>query len=149
MITYQVEKWNDVVDEMKPLWPLHWEEVAVDKDEIKLNPDYASYENYDRNGALHIVVMRESGRVCGYHVSIVRPHLHYMESLSAFVDVYYIEKQYRGQKAGLKLFQEAERTLKARGVQKIFSGTKKHLDFSKLFEGLGYTATETQFTKLI
>lgn len=149
MITFSVESWSDVVEEMKPLWPAHWEEVAMNKDQIKLNPDYKSYEAYEKSGALHIVVMRENGKVAGYHISIVRTHLHYADSLNAFTDVYYIEKEHRKGLAGIKLFREVEDTLKARGVQKIFTGTKKHLDMSKLLEYMGYVSTETLFTKML
>ncbi len=149
MITFSVESWFEVVEEMKPLWPAHWEEVAMNKDEIKLNPDFKTYEQYQTDGALHIVVMRENGALVGYHISIVRPHLHYLQSLSAFTDVYYVSPKHRKGLAGIRLFQEVEKSLKARGVQKIFTGTKKHLDMSKLFEYLGYKSTETLFTKLL
>ena len=134
---------------MKPLWPAHWEEVAMNKNEIKLNPDFKTYEQYQIDGSLHIVVMREDGELAGYHISIVKPHLHYLQSLSAFTDVYYVSPKHRKGRAGLRLFQEVEKTLKARGVQKIFTGTKKHLDMSRLLEYLGYKSTETLFTKLL
>ena len=39
---------------------------------------------------------------------------------------------------GYRLLQEAERNLKARGVKKVFSGTKLHLDMGRLFDRLGW-----------
>lgn len=121
----------------------------MNKDKIKLDPDFKSYEEYERTGALHIVVMRDNGVLAGYHISIIRFHLHYKTSLNAFTDVYFISKNHRKGLAGIKLFKEVEKTLKARGVEKIFTGTKKHLDMSKLLEYLGYTSTETLFTKML
>ncbi len=85
----------------------------------------------------------------GYWIGIVRPHLHYADSLTAFTDIYYLDPAHRRAGAGRALFAEVERTLKARGVQRIFTATKVHLDHSALFESLGYNRVETVFSKLL
>jgi len=149
MVTYLVEDWFSVKDEMSALWPTHWEEVATNRDKIKLNLDFDSYAQYARSGALHIVIARDQGKIIGYHASIIRPHLHYLNSLSAFTDVYYIDKEYRKGYVGIKLFRFVEESLRARGVQKMFTGTKLSLDMGKLFEFLGWTETERLYTKYI
>lgn len=149
MITYQTENWSDVFPEMEHLWPLHWEEVAGDKDVIKLDPDFESYAALEKIGTLHVVTARSAGQIIGYHISIVRPHLHYRTSLSAFTDVYYIHPDHRKGMVGVKLFKEVEKTLKQRGVQKMFTGTKLSLDMGRLFEHLGWKETERLYTKVI
>lgn len=149
MVTFEVEDWFQVRDQMAHLWPLHWEEVAVNKDQIKLDPDFATYDLYARGGMLHIVVARKEGEVIGYHFSIVRPHLHYRQSLSAFTDIYYISPAHRTGRTPLRLFQFVEKTLKARGVQKMFTGTKLSLDAGPLFEYMGWKETERLFVKMI
>jgi len=149
MITYQVESWFDVVDEMKHLWPAHWAEVATDHNTILLAPDYGLYEYYQKSGALHVVTVRENGAVIGYHISIVRPHLHYVNDLHGFTDVYYISPPQRKGWVGVKMFRYAERTLKSRGVKKIMTATKLHLDMGKIFERLGYRETERLYTKVL
>ena len=100
MITYQREEWQDCLAEMEQLWPLHWEEVAADKDVIPLEPNYEMYDWIDQNGQLHVVTVRCDGKLIGYHTSIVRPHLHYKSSLSAFTDMYFIHPDYRSAKGG-------------------------------------------------
>lgn len=149
MITFLVERWFDVFPEMSALWNEHWEEVAVNRDAIKLDPDLHQYAELAHSGALHVVVGREAGKIVGYHISIVRPHLHYRHSLSAFTDVYFLRKSHRKGMTGVRLLKAAEETLATRGVQKMFSGTKKHLDMGPIFERLGWTETETLFTKVI
>ncbi|SAK95862.1 GCN5-like N-acetyltransferase [Caballeronia temeraria] len=149
MITYSVEKWQDIVSEMEVLWPAHWKEVAIDHETIKLAPDYRQYEAFCAAGALHIVTAREAGKIVGYHISIVRPHLHYMHDLHGFTDVYYISPEHRKGWVGVKLFKYVEKTLKARGVKKLFSGTKLHLDMGPIFERMGWRETERLFSKVL
>lgn len=149
MITFQVENWFEVREEMAPLWTLHYEEVALNKDKIKLKPDFAMYDNYANAGMLHIVVARKEGRIVGYHFSIVRPHLHYVDSLSSFCDIYMLIPEVRTGRTPLRLFEFVEKSLKARGVEKMFTGTKLSLNAGPLFEHMGWTPTEMLYTKFI
>ena len=149
MITFAVENWFDVMDQMAPLWPAHWEEVALNRDKIPLDPDFDAYGAMQNAGMLHIVVARKEGAVVGYHFTIVKPHLHYRRSLSGFTDIYYIAPDHRTGRTPLRLFQFVEKTLKARGVEKLFTGTKTSLDAGPLFEHMGWKETERLYTKFI
>jgi len=148
-VTYAVEDWFDVKDQMAHLWPLHWAEVAVNRDQIQLDPDFDTYAAFANAGMLHIVVARKEGEVIGYHFSVVRPHLHYRRSLSAFTDIYFVSPKYRTGRTPLRLFQFVERTLKEKGVQKMFTGTKLSLDAGPLFEHMGWTETERLYIKVL
>lgn len=149
MITYMVEPWSAAWPEMEPMWQAHWEQVALNRDKIKLKVDMDAYAEYERQGALHLLVVRDNGKVIGYHLSIIRTHLHYKDSLNAFTDVYYVDKAYQGSTVGVRMFKEVEKTLKSRGVEKMFTGTKIGLDRGKIFEHLGWTETERLYTKWI
>ena len=149
MITYQVEDWHQCLPEMEAMWPLHWEEVAGDKDVIKLEPHYKMYDDIYRSGQMHVVTARCDGKLIGYHVSIVRPHLHYKSSLSSYTDLYFIHPDYRKGMTGVNLFRFTEKSLKQRGVQKMFTGTKLSLDMGRIFERLGWRETERLYTKVI
>lgn len=149
MITYAVEPWSEYKREAARMWVEHWEEIAINRDTIQLDVDYRRYDGLDATGQLHVVVAREAGQMIGYHLSIVQPHLHYAGTLHAFVDIYYIKPSHRKGRTGINLFKFVESSLKKRGVQKIITGTKRHMDMSRLFEHLGYSETEVQFTKYI
>lgn len=149
MVTFAVEPWLEVKDEMSALWPRHWSEVALDHEAIPLDPDLVLYDYMATAGILHCVIAREAGRIIGYHLSIVKPHLHYRSSLHAHTDVYYIEPEHRKGMTGVRLFKEAEKSLVARGVKKMITGTKLSLDMSRIFEWLGWRETERTYTKCI
>ena len=148
-MTYHTELWPDVLDELKQHWPAHWEEVATHKDKIPLDPNYAEYERLHLSGQLHVTVARCEGKCIGYLVAIVRTHLHYAHSLSAFFDLYYIEPKHRLWMTGVKLFAEAELALKARGVKRMFTGTKLSKDAGKIFQRSGWEEAERLFVKYI
>lgn len=149
ILTFAVEPYLEALPELVALWQDHWEEVATDKDKVPLDVDLAAYASHDRAGILHLVVARAAGRVIGYHMTLVRTHLHYASTLCGFTDVYFLDAKYRQGDAGIRLFRKVEQTLKARGVKKLYTGTKTHKDLGRLFEALGWTQTETLFTKYI
>lgn len=150
MITYQVEQLADCLSEIELLLQDHFQEIATNKDKLEYaKMDVESYVAMERAGQLHIVTVRSKGKVVGYHVAFVRPHLHYVHVLSAITDVYYVKPEYRRGLVGVRLFREAEFTLKARGVKRIFSGTKLHKNMGRLFEYLGWQETERLYCKWI
>lgn len=150
MITYQEEQWPDFVEDAKPIFPIHWEEMALNKDEIKLCLDFTRYEEAYAKQQIHVVTMRSDGKLVGYHVSFLLRHLHYADAgVMAYTDIYFILPEYRVGGAGAKLFMTMERTLRYRGIVKIYMSTKVHQDHSDLILALGYKMTDKVFTKLI
>jgi L-amino acid N-acyltransferase YncA len=148
-VTYATEQWSDVWREMAPLWEAHWLEVALDHEAVPLAPDIAAYDALEAAGMLNVLVARKAGQVIGYHLAIVKPHLHYKNSLHSFTDIYYVAPEHRQGMTGVKLFKEAEKSLAKRGVKKMVSGTKMSLDMGKIFERLGWRETERTYTKCI
>lgn len=146
---YRVERWRDLQGEMMPLLRRHWREIALNHADVPLDIDEDRYNEMDRAGSLHIVTARRDGLLIGYHVAIVSPHLHYKSTLHGLTDVYYIAPECRHGVTGMRLFQAVERELKARGVRKLFTATKLHLDQGPLFERLGYKPIERVYAKLI
>ena len=149
MITYQVEEWADCWREMSALWPAHFEEVALNRDKIPLDPDLDLYHDLAARGQVHVVTVRCDGALVGYHIAFVRPHIHYRSSLTAYSDVYYIDPAHRKGRAGVKLFTETEKFLRQRGVERMYTGTKMSKDMAAIFERLGWKEVERQFSKYI
>ncbi len=146
---FQVEAWSACKAEMAALWPIHWEEVANDKDKIKLDVWFEAYDEMEKSGQLHIVTARIDGKIFGYHWSVVRPHLHYKSSLTAYTDIYFLHPDFRKGMNGIKLFKFVEKSLKERGVEKMYTASKVKLDKSPIFEFLGWDEAETVYTKYI
>jgi GNAT superfamily N-acetyltransferase len=148
VLSYHDEDGLKALYEFQSLYPAHYEELSVTK-EFPLDPDYEAYERLAKAKMLRFITCRIDGEPVGYIVFIIQPHLHYRTCLTAFEDIYFIKKEYRRGRIGIKLFQYAEKVLKERGVNRIIYGTKLHLDNSRLFEYLGYKQTDKVFTKLL
>lgn len=149
MITYQIEKWNSVQPEIEPYAVAHFLETESHLEEIPMDMDWEKLKGLDDLGMLHTVTVRDNGKLVGYFVSLISTHFHYKSTLHAMVYLYYLRPENRGNYVGIKMFQFAEEKLKEIGIQKILSGTKVHLNFSSLFERLGYKNTELIFEKIL
>ena len=149
MIEFREEGYDDVINEILPLLEGHWQEIALNQDTIKLNPDYEQYKVLFKAGAMRMVTAREDGKLVGYCICLIRPHIHYKDSITATNDIFYIHPDYRKGMTGVKLFKAVEAIMKSHGVQRIMMMTKRHKDVGAIFERLGYTEAERVFTKVI
>jgi len=148
MIIYEDVNGLDFLDEFERVFPEHYEELCVTKD-FPLNPDYDAYRRIGDAGLLRTITCRNDGELIGYIVFFIQPHVHYKDCKTAFEDVYFVKKEYRKGRIGIKLFQYAEYALKRIGVNRIIMHTKVHMDNSKLFEYLDYKWTDKVFSKML
>ena len=149
MITIQEESFTEGLAEFKPLFPLHWEELALNKDKVPLDPQYGIYTAREELGELLFVTMREDGDPIGYFIGFVSPGLHYQTCLTCIMDIFYIHPEKRGGRGGVKLFKFVEEVLKKRGVDRWYVGSKCHKDASWLFEYLKFEKAEVFYSKWI
>ena len=147
MITCHVESLTDRLPELKPLFPLHFEELALNKDKVPLDPQYEVYLERDRQGAVLFVAARDAGELVGYFVGFIAPGLHYKTCLTCTMDIFYIHPSKRTGSAGIRLFRAVEAELRRRGVQRWFMGSKLHADASALFKRIGAVPVETYYSK--
>lgn len=147
MITCHVESLTERLPELIPLFPLHFEELALNKDKVPLDPQYNVYLERDRRGEVLFVALREAGELVGYFVGFIAPGLHYRTCLTCTMDIFYVHPDKRGGRAGIKLFKFVEQELKRRGVQRWFVGSKCHKDASWLFEHLEFQKVEVYYSK--
>lgn len=146
MITTHVETLKENLDYLKPLLPIHYAELALNQDKVPLAPQYNKYLSAESRGELFFVTVREDGEMIGYFLGFISPALHYATCLTCQMDIFYILPEHRGSNAGFMLFEFVEKSLKKRGVQRMFVGSKLHKDASWLFEKLGYTPVETYYS---
>lgn len=148
-IQFQIEKWRDALPEMEPILVQHWQEIALGHDKVPLDIARDRYQALCDSGALHIVTARDQGVMVGYHVAIISGHLHYMSTMHAITDVYFVLPAYRKGFTGIRLFKYVEAAMRNLGVKKLITGTKLHLDMGKILRRLQYQPTETVYTKYI
>jgi len=153
MLSYQKERFVDLLPELPEIFFRHWQEVALHKDQIRLRPNYDEYRRLEELGILHIITARERDKLAGYIFHMVHPHLHYVGSLTAFTDLLYLRKEYtRGMTAASRyrdLIRASEKMLRDLGVQRVYLMTKTHLDLTALFENMGFKLIEKNFSKLL
>lgn len=146
MLSAQPEPFPPFLEEVKPLLPIHWEELALNRDTVPLDPQYDEYLRRDSIGQVMTITLRETGKLVGYFIGFVAPGLHYRTCLTLTMDIYFVLPEYRRGTGGLKLFKAAEREAKRRGVQRMFVGSKLHKDSSRLFEALRYEPVEKYYS---
>lgn len=147
MLTCQVESFTERLEEFRPLFPLHWEELALNKDKVPLDPQYDVYVAREARGELLFVTLRELGTPVGYFIGFIAPGLHYRTCLTCTMDIFYVHPAKRGGRGGVKLFKFVEKELRRRGVDRWFVGSKCHADASWLFEILGFDRVEVYYSK--
>lgn len=146
MIVSNVETFAGFLEELKPILPSHYEELALEKDKVPLDPQYEVYLQKEKQGEVIVVTLRETNKLIGYFIGFVAPGLHYKTCLTCHMDIFYVVKEWRGHGAGFILFRAVEEELKRRKVQRMYVGSKLHNDCSFLFEKLGYKLIENTYS---
>lgn len=135
----------------------HWEEVALDRDLIPLDPDWETMRRMERAGDFRVVSARRNGRLVGYAAFLVSRPLHYRTTLHALNDVIYIAPEERRGLTGVRLICWSESALAKLGVVKVIYHTKLHVllgakkqaTLSDLLERLGYRHGENMLSKVL
>ncbi len=148
--TIREEPLSECLDEMKPLFDLHWEEIALHKDKISLNPDYEKYIEMEAAGHLTTFVVRKDGAVVGYSIFFIAPHPHYKDHIYANNDIVFMLPELRGSTLAVKLLQCSEKVLKEKySASVIVVSMKVAAPFDKLMEYLDYGLIERSYSKYI
>ena len=145
MISAQLESFKATLEELKPLLPRHWEDLALDKEKVPLDPQYDIYFERELRGQLLFVTLRENAKLIGYFIGFIAPGLHYKGCLTCTMDIYYILPEKRGGSGALRLFRRVFQELRRRGVQRAHFGSKLHKDTGRLFEAFGMRPVETYY----
>lgn len=148
-LKYQLDNWFECKEEMAKLIPAHWEEVALYKDKIELDFWFEKYDQAAKSGEFHVITIRDDHKIVGYYWFMLRPHLHYKNSLTAYTDMFYIHPKYRKGFNGINLFKFFEKTAKEMGAERIITSCKTSLDLSRVFERLKWDKVEYVFSKLL
>jgi GNAT superfamily N-acetyltransferase len=146
---YSRENFSDVRNDIEVLLEKHWEEIALNKSKIKLNPDWDTYLSLYEAGQLGIYTARKDKKLVGYFIVVAAPNPHYKDHIFAVNDIIYLDPEYRKGFVGVKLIKYAEKNLKELGVSVLAINTKVHKPFDSLMERLGFSLIERVYSKYI
>lgn len=146
-ITCHVESFEQRLEELQRLLPLHYRELALNQDKVPLSPRYDIYIANERADQLVFVTLRDNGELVGYFIGFVSPGLHYSTCLTCTMDIFFVHPDKRKGSAGVRLFRAVEAELRRRGVNRWFMGSKLHADASALFKRIGAVPVETYYSK--
>lgn len=146
---FALENLAKVRREIEPLLEEHWKEIALNKDIIKLNPDWEGYARLDGINALRIYTARKDDELVGYFVVLVSKSLHYRDHLFANNDIIFLTKAARKGLAGFKLIKFAIDSLAAEGITKLHINTKAHQPFDAILERLSFQEIERVYSLVL
>lgn len=149
MITFQIERVSDIIDELIPLNKSHWEEIAINQDKIELSVDYDKYIALDKAGILSVVTARDGDNLIGYCIDLVSNHLHYSNTVFAINDVVYILPIYRKASVGMRMIKFTEKVLIDIGAKVWYVHSKEHTPISSLLKRLGFNKIEENYGKYL
>lgn len=146
---FALENLANVRREIEPLLEKHYDEIALNKDIIKLNPDWEGYARLDAINALRVYTARKDGKLVGYFVVIVSKSLHYRDHLFANNDIIFLAKSARRGLTGMKLIKYAVEALRAEGITKLHINTKAHQPFDPILERMGFEEIERVYSLVL
>ncbi|OYV92772.1 MAG: hypothetical protein B7Z60_10165 [Ferrovum sp. 37-45-19] len=149
MTSYQVEKYSEIVSDIKAIYRLHYDEIAEHKEVTAFGPDYENYQKMDDAGNMIVITVRESGELIGYMQIFIIKHLHYISVLSASADIYYIKKEFRQGSRGIGLFNFAVEEMKRRKVGRFYASCKLKHDVGPLLERVGFEPIERNYMMVL
>lgn len=115
----------------------------------ELDVDWMTYFACQDAGIFRLFTCRDAKTavLVGYATYHIQNHPHCKGVKAAFQDALYLAGEYRLGATGIRLLKYSERELQKEGVQLISQRTQPERDIGIIFERLGYTMTETVFTK--
>lgn len=134
----------------------NWAEIETDHERVPLAIDWNQYRSLERAGVTRLGLLHHEGRYVGHSVFVVQPTAHHRRSLWAVNDLIWLAPEHRKGRAGVFMIREAERLLRAEGVQKIVYTAKVPLSaddpratLSKLLGRMGYSHVEEVWARFL
>jgi GNAT superfamily N-acetyltransferase len=116
---------------------LHWNEIAKDKEVMRLNVDRDHYLSGEKDGSVFCVAVKDGAKLAGYFIMHMYTHPHYQHVYCAQSDIYYLLPEYRSGVNGFKLLKAGLKVAKERGASYAFVSTKVGHDHPNLMNTLG------------
>jgi hypothetical protein len=141
-LKYQFERLSVVANELLPLIKASWEEVTYkDKFNLVFDIDWDRAFHLDMLGVLHLLTVRDNGRLVGYVLNQVFNPILFTTTKFSYVEAFFLDPLYRSGWNGVNLLKKNEKGMRMLGVKIIKLGLYRE-DFNFIIKRLGYEFTE-------
>lgn len=148
MITFARELLCEVVQEVQPLLELHYRELCLHQDVIKLDPRWQDYALLEQLERFVVFTAREDRGLVGYNAFFLNRHMHYGGFTVAQNDVLFLAPDARRGTTGLKFIDWVEQAVWALGACKLTYHIKFSLDWRPILHRRGYQDEEVMVAKM-
>jgi GNAT superfamily N-acetyltransferase len=138
----------EVVQEVQPLLDLHYRELCLHQDVIKLDPMWPEYALLEQLERFVVFTARDEGRLVGYSAFFLNRHMHYGGFTVAQNDVLFLHPAARRGTTGLRLIDWTEQMLWDLAADKITYHIKFALDWRPILHRRGYADEEVMVAKM-
>lgn len=115
----------------------HWEEVALNKAVMVLEPDEERYQKLEADGTFFALGAFCDGELAGYSGNFITQHIHYASLCYANNDVLFVAKQHRNSPLGLRLIRETEIEARRRGARMMSWHAKENTPLANILPRMG------------
>lgn len=127
----------------------HWDEVALSKDLMVLDPNWSKYELLEVGGGLVSVGAYVDDALVGYSVGLVTGHLHYKGLVYYQNDVLFVATDHRRSSVGLALIAASEEMAAAMGAKMACWHAKQNTALERLLEARRYAVQDIIYSRRI
>lgn len=135
------------------LFSEHWEEIALNKRVMRLDPNWKKYYALEEQGMMLILAMYaiQRGPYCenlvGYSVNFVTDHMHYQDLKVCQNDLLFVQENWRSGRHGLRLILATEAAGKEAGAKLILWHAKPDTTLDVLLPRMRYGIQDVIYSK--
>lgn len=116
-VVFGIEKFSDMLDEIRPLHEAHYAETETAYLDEPIEPNYQSYMELEKDGRYVCLTCRIGLKLVGYLQYYVFRDMHSRHVLQAREDAFFLHALVRGRKIAPQMLDYAEDALRALGCR--------------------------------
>lgn len=148
-ITYQKERFEDIISELPELFHAHYQEFEEDKENLPLDIDWMRCLRDELSGILHIMTARRDGKLIGYFFAYIQSNWHHAKTrLSASDSIYVLNLPHRAF-IWRKLINETQKMCRDLGAKKLYIIVKAGSPAARLLNAMKLKLTEEVYSCLL
>ena len=145
--TIELSTLEDIKGVIESLFEEHYEEIARNKQIMKLKPNWDVYHKAEDLGTLFTYLAKKEGKCVGYSSNMIGNHLHYADLLYCQNDLLFVSKEHRGGSLGIKLMKATEKHAKLLGCKLMLWHAKQDTTLAQMLPRLKYGVQDIVFSK--